>query len=232
MNMTPIMNRVRIEIFYEIPMNMILLGQILMKSNLSQLENSIFIEDDTPGKRTASLVSLSTKGLPHSPYDQTASGALGSPTSKLKSLRHRHLQRIHQRQQAKNENEQLNIHVPPIITMPPLIEFQRRLSHSSSMIEYDTSLVDTHFESTPPLRSLPRRETPILHPRMPIANDNSNLRRTLSQKLNNQPLSSFETVIRERSTRFTPENQNRSTAVQRVNQVVKKQIFLPFDKKS
>jgi hypothetical protein len=105
------------------------------------------------------------------------------------------------------------------------MEFHKRVIHSASTIDNDTSLNDTHFDCTPPLRSLPRREAPISHPKMP--NENGNLKRTGLQK----PLNSIESAIKERSIRFPQDNQNRSVTVQRVHQNSQKQLYLPFDKK-
>jgi hypothetical protein len=192
-----------------------------LKSTRSQHDNSNLIDETDPVKRTASLISLPTKGLPHSPSDQTANGSFCSAAPKLKTLQHRHLQRIHQRQRI--ENEQWNNHPPPIISMPPLMEFQRHLSHSASTIDNDTTLNDTHFDCTPPLRSLPRREPPILHSKMP----HENLKRIIEQK----PLNSIESAIKERSIRLAQENLNQSITVPRINQGFKKQLYLPFNKK-
>ena len=140
---------------------------------------------------------------------------------KLKSLRHKHFQRAFHRQ--KPDNEQSNNFPPPVITMPPLMEFHKRAIHSASTIDNDTVLTDTHFDCTPPLRSLPRREAPILHSKMP----NENLKRTVVRK----PLNSIESAIQERSVRIIQDTQNRSVTVQRVHQSFQKQTYLPFDKK-
>lgn len=158
-----------------------------------------------------------------------------SPKPMFKSLAQRQFQRTHRHQKnPKIDLEPLNNTSPPIITMPHLMEFTRRLSPSSSNNDNDTTIVDTPMDSNPN-RSIPKTETPVLRTKIPIVNNNGNLKRVFAQKINNfvvhQPLTSIESVLKERSIRMTQDANHQANAAQRANQIFKKQIYLPFDKK-
>lgn len=203
-----------------------------MKSYRSQVGSSTIIEQTIPVKRTASLVSLQNNSKTYSPYDPSA--PTSSPTSIFKGLPTRRLQRIHQRQQMNNhktDHDQTSNNPPPIITIPNLMEFSRRLSRSSSIYESDTTITDPPIDSTSP-QSFLRRETPIIRSKGPIHNDNGSVKRSYANKLNgylvHQPLNSMESVLKERSVRF---HQGSTNTLQRANQVFKKQIYLPFERK-
>ena len=208
------------------------LAQIQMKSYRSQAGTSTIIEQTVPVKRTASLVSLQNNSKTYSPYDPSA--PTSSPTSIFKGLPARRLQQIRQRQQLNNpktETEQTTNIPPPIITIPNLMEFSRRLSRSSSIYESDTTITDPPVDSSSP-QSFLRRETPIIRSKKSIHTDNGSVKRGYTNKLNgylvHQPLNSTESVLKERSVRF---QQSSTYTLQRANQVFKKQIYLPFERK-
>lgn len=201
-----------------------------MKSYRSQGGSSTIIEETIPTKRTTSLVSVQNNGK--SPFQ--IEGAASSPTSMFKSLHPRRLQRIRHRPQMnkKTDNELTTNIAPPVISMPNLMEFSRRLSRSSSIYESDTTITDTQIDSTSP-QSFLRRETPIIRSRIPINNENGQQsRRTYANKFNGfvlpQHMSSVDSILKERSVRF---QQAASNTLQRANQVFKKQIYLPFERK-
>jgi hypothetical protein len=157
-----------------------------------------------------------------------------SPNKRLHRIR-----RHQQEQNNKNETEQLNNTSPPIITMPNLMEFTRRLSRSSSTAENDTALLNTLNDSYP-IRSFPKHDSPTSRTKMPIVvnnnNNNGNVKRAFPQKVTNyivqQPLGTIESIIKERSISFTQENPDKQRRrLRHVNQIFKKQIFLPFEKK-
>ena len=105
------------------------------------------------------------------------------------------------------------------------MEFTRRLSHSSSINENEmTSITDTQIDSNT-VRSYPKHEVPVLRTKTANNNPNGNLKQAFSQKFNNyvvqQPLSSIESVLKERSISQTQENDK---------QLLKRQLYLPFDK--
>lgn len=190
-------------------------------------------------KRTASLISLSNTELPNLSLDQTMNNGLFSPPIIFKGRPQRRLQHIqrHQQQNNKNDIEQTNNTSPPIITMPHLMEFTRRLSRSSSNNDNDTTVIDTQIDSNP-VRPSPKNETSILRTKMPIVinNNGGHLKRILSQKLTNyavqKPLSPIESIFKERSISITQETTHQQlNTVRQVNQIFKKQIFLPFEKK-
>jgi hypothetical protein len=182
------------------------------------------------------MVSIPLTELSNSSYDQSKAGTLFSPTPMFKSLPNKRLQHIQRRQQQqqqnnKNDTEQTNNMCPPIITMPHLMEFSRRLSYSSSLNDNDGTITDTQIDSNS-IHSPSKQETPILRTKMPILNN----KRTFSQKIPNyvlqSPLSTIESVLKERSIGLTQENSpNQSNRLRCVNQIFKKQIFLPFEKK-
>lgn len=159
---------------------------------------------------------------------------LFSPTPVFKSLPNRRIQRIHRPQQKPNTNnikdlEPITNISPPIITMPNLMEFTRRLSRSSSIIDSEMTIIDTQID-------LKKQETPpVLRTKIPIVNNNN--KRTISQKNPNnvvqqQPFDSIESVLKERSINLIQDDSNeQSNRIRRVNQIFKRQIFLPFDKK-
>jgi hypothetical protein len=175
------------------------------------------------------MVSIPITELSNSSYDQKKAGTLFSPTPMFKSLPNKRLQHIQRRQQQqqqnnKNDTEQSNNMCPPIITMPHLMEFTRRLSHSSSINDNDDTQIDT---------SPPKQETPIVRTKMPIVNNN---KRTFSQKIPNyvlqQPIGTMGSIIKEQSISLLQENStDQSNKLRSVNQIFKRQIFLPFEKK-
>jgi hypothetical protein len=114
------------------------------------------------------------------------------------------------------------------------MEFTRRLSRSSSINDNDiASITDTQIDINT-VRSYPKHEMPILRTKTSIVNSNGNFKKSFSQKLHNyvvqQPLSSIESVLRERSISIAQENPNQSDTIERPNQLLKKQLYLPFEK--
>jgi hypothetical protein len=198
------------------------------KTNGSQVGNSTIIDQNIPLKRIASLVSLPNNDLPNSSLDSAMNNSPFSPTPMFKSLSQRRLRRIDRRN--KNDIEQTSNVSPSVVTMPRLTEFTRRLSHTSSINDNDTTtIIDTQIDSSP------KQESPILRTKMPMVNNSGNLKRPFTQKINNyvvqQPLSSIESVLKDRSIRIVEENNNQSNTIRNVDQIFKKQYYLPFDKK-
>ncbi|CAF1047502.1 unnamed protein product [Rotaria sordida] len=216
-------------------------GIYLTKSNRSQIDNSNVIDKNLHIKRTSSLVSYPHNELVNSSSNQIMTNNISLQTPIFQNLPQRRLKILHRFQQEntkslnRNEIDQINNISPSIITMPHFMEFTRRLSRSSSINDNDITTIDTQIDSNT-FNSYKIHETPILHTKNSINNSNINLKRRFSQKLNNhllkQPLTSIDYIIKERPINSIQDNnyQNQSNETQRLNQILKKQFYLPFEK--
>ncbi|CAF0947049.1 unnamed protein product [Rotaria sordida] len=216
-------------------------GIYLTKSNRSQIDNSNVIDKNLHIKRTSSLVSYPHNELVNSSSNQIMTNNISLQTPIFQNLPQRRLKILHRFQQEntkslnRNEIDQINNISPSIITMPHFMEFTRRLSRSSSINDNDITTIDTQIDSNT-FNSYKIHETPILHTKTSINNSNINLKRRFSQKLNNhllkQPLTSIDYIIKERPINSIQDNnyQNQSNETQRLNQILKKQFYLPFEK--
>ncbi|CAF3762309.1 unnamed protein product, partial [Rotaria sp. Silwood1] len=213
-------------------------GIFLTKSNRSQVDSSTIIDQNQNVKRTSSLVSFQHNELNKKSSDRIMSNTIlssSSPTSQY--VTQKRLQNINRIQQQNNkslnkiENDQISNISPSIITMPHLMEFTRRLSRSSSINDNDTTTNDSNT-----IKSLSKYDTSVLRRNLSINNSNTNLKKTYLQKQNNlivkQSLNSIDYIIKERSISSLQDNyhQNQSNANDRLNQILKKQFFLPFEK--
>ncbi|CAF1266109.1 unnamed protein product, partial [Rotaria sp. Silwood1] len=213
-------------------------GIFLTKSNRSQVDSSTIIDQNQNVKRTSSLVSFQHNELNKKSSDRIMSNTIlssSSPTSQY--VIQKRLQNINRIQQQNNkslnkiENDQISNISPSIITMPHLMEFTRRLSRSSSINDNDTTTNDSNT-----IKSLSKYDTSVLRRNLSINNSNTNLKKTYLQKQNNlivkQSLNSIDYIIKERSISSLQDNyhQNQSNANDRLNQILKKQFFLPFEK--
>jgi len=169
------------------------------------------IDQNVKVKRTTSLVSLPNNEFPKSTIDQIIKGTLLPPSLTPQ----RQLQPIiRHRQPNRTEIEQIN-------------------NTFSSISENDTMILDKPIELNP-VRSFMKHKIPSLPTKMPSINKNDNLRKVFPHKLNTyatqRPLRSIESILKQRSIDIAQENPNQSAATENINQILKRQFNLPFEK--
>ena len=143
----------------------------------------------------------------------------------FKSLPHRRFHRLPRREQQqqnpKLDTEQTNLS-PPIISLTNLVEITRQFNHSPSNNENEFSIIES-LNALTPVRSLPRRDTPIFRNKIPLITS-TNVKQILVQRTTNQlPRPSLNPI--------GSNLVNQENSIQRAHQIIKRQIFLPFDKK-
>lgn len=158
-------------------------------------------------------------------------------STQRKLLNNHRLQQQNNKPLNKIETDQVTNNSPTIITIPHFMEFSQRLNLSSSIDENEIISIDGNNDTHQYL-SFSKRETPVLRTKMPIVNQNGNLKMNFSQKVNNlvmkQPVSSLDYFRKERPKNHVQENDNhnkQSTTTERFNHFLKKQFFISQDKK-
>jgi hypothetical protein len=81
-----------------------------------------------------------------------------------------------------------------------------------------------------PVRSFMKYKIPSLPTKMPIINKNENLRKVLPTYATQKPLRSIESILKQRSIDTAQENPNQSAPTDNINQILKRQFNLPFEK--
>jgi len=173
----------------------------------------------------------------------------------------RHAHRPKQQQQVKPFNGFENDHIPaispPILNVPNLIELATRAttlpnltssisnfdtytSDSSTKFSYETQIDSNginHHRLQPPndhLLTQTARNTPNISLKMPAVNTGNQKKISAQQPVHyigQQPLSSIETILRERSVIIGNENTPQPDAMERVNHILK-QLYLPTPEKT
>jgi len=169
------------------------------------------IDQNVKVKRTTSLVSLPNNEFPKSTIDQIIKGTLLPPSLIPQSSPQRQLQPIiRHRQPNRTEIEQIN-------------------NTFSSISENDTMILDKAIELNP-VRSFMKYKIPSLPTKMPIINKNENLRKVLPTYATQKPLRSIESILKQRSIDIAQENPNQSAPTDNINQILKRQFNLPYEK--
>jgi hypothetical protein len=216
MNLTPILIQVNLKLsFSGIKNTNNYLGIFFTKPPGSQLDSSTMIDQNVKVKRTTSLVSLPNNEFPKSAIDQLIRGTHLPPSLTPQNSAQRQLQPIIRRRQPNGtEIEQIN-------------------NTFSSINENDTMILDKQIELNP-LRSFPKYKIPSLPTKMATVNKNDNLRKVFPHKLNTyatqQPLRSIESILKQRSIDIAQENHNQSAPTEHINEILKRQFNLPFEK--
>lgn len=208
----------------------------------SQFGNSVPIDSNEKVKRTTSLFSIRNSTSSNQPSDQYTTNAILSPSPMFQYLPQRRATGIH-RFQLNNkspnriETDPNNNASPPIITVPHLMEFSRRVSRSSSANDHVMATIDTNIDSKQP-NTLAKHDTPNLNTKPTSVNSDANEKRIFSQKSNTfvvkQPLNSIDYIMKDKLTSSEHERNNninyQSNTADRIKQILKKQFFFPLEK--
>lgn len=203
-------------------------NELFPKTYRSQVENSTLVDQIQSNKRTPSLISLPHQEIPPTSLEPSVVGTYFSPTPVFKNLTQRRFHRLPRRDpHPKLDTEQTNIS-PPIISLTNIVDLTRHCNRSPTNQENDISIIESLNEPVP-IRSLPKRDTPILRSKISLVSSN-NIKQILVQRTANQlpkqSLTPIESSSKDRSLIANQEN-----SIQRVHQIIKRQIFLPFNKK-
>lgn len=208
----------------------------------SQFGNSVLMDANDKVKRTTSFFTLRNPTFYNQHIDENITNAIVSPSPMFQYLPQKRTPGIHRFQLSNKspsrlEIDQNNNPSPPIITMPHLMEFSKRVSRSASVNDQVMLTMDTNADSnqsTP----LAKNDAPVSHTKSFAINNDAHTKRFSSQKTSNyivkQPLSSMDYTTQERfTTSEHGQNNNinyQSNATDRMKQIVKKQLFFPFEK--